>query len=327
MRGARFSTPRVLGGATSRFLHPLAAASRGLSTSTRLVTIAWPAADTAPPENLEFDADGNEHRRARVEAVLLVAREPLTSRKLAQLANLADGTEARTLVRQLNNVLTADRSAYRVEEVAGGYQLLTRPEFARWLRQLQQRPDETRLSAPALETLSVVAYRQPALRAEVEAIRGVQCGEMLRQLMERDMVRIVGRSDELGRPFLYGTTKRFLQVFGLRHLDELPRAEVLRGRGTIADDTEETITEEAMNLGVDQKESDVNVARFVPSDDPAELVATLAPPADELVAVDEDYDDEYEDEEEDDDEDDDEYEDEEDDEEYDDDEEYEDEEE
>jgi segregation and condensation protein B len=82
---------------------------------------------------------------------------------------------------------------------------------------------EVRLSAPALETLAVVAYRQPLGRAEIEAVRGVQCGEILRQLMERDLVRIVGRSEELGRPFLYGTSKRFLQVFGLRHLDELPR--------------------------------------------------------------------------------------------------------
>jgi segregation and condensation protein B len=81
-----------------------------------------------------------------------------------------------------------------------------------------------------METLAVVAYRQPALRAEIEAIRGVQCGEMLRQLLERDLIRISGRSSELGRPFLYGTTKRFLQVFGLRHLDELPRAADLRMR-------------------------------------------------------------------------------------------------
>ena len=83
-------------------------------------------------------------------------------------------------------------------------------------------PVETRLSAPALETLAVVAYRQPVLRADIEAIRGVQCGDILRQLMDRDLVRIVSRADDLGRPLLYGTTKRFLQIFGLRHLDELP---------------------------------------------------------------------------------------------------------
>jgi len=86
---------------------------------------------------------------------------------------------------------------------------------------------EVRLSTPALETLAVVAYRQPVLRAEVEAIRGVQCGEVLRQLIERDLVRIVGRSEELGRPLLYGTTRQFLQVFGLRHVEDLPRPDFL----------------------------------------------------------------------------------------------------
>jgi segregation and condensation protein B len=85
-----------------------------------------------------------------------------------------------------------------------------------------------RLSAPALETLALVAYRQPVVRADLEAIRGVQCGDILRQLMERDLLRIWGRADELGRPLMYGTTKRFLQVFGLRHLGELPRADALR---------------------------------------------------------------------------------------------------
>jgi segregation and condensation protein B len=170
---------------------------------------------------------------ARLEAVLFLAREPVGSRKLAQLASLADGTEARTLVRKLNRLYDEDGSALRAYEVAGGFQLMTRPKFAPWLRRLSSCLVEVRLSAPAMETLAVVAYRQPVLRADVEAIRGVQCGEILRQLLERDLVRIVGRSEELGRPYLYGTTRRFLEVFGLRHVDEIPRAE-LRGAGSEA---------------------------------------------------------------------------------------------
>jgi segregation and condensation protein B len=166
-------------------------------------------------------------RIARLEAILFISREPLGSRKLAQLARLADGTKARTLVRALNRRYDAEGSAFRVEEVAGGFQLLTRPCYAPWLRRLHSIPLEVRLSAPAMETLAVVAYRQPVLRAEIEAIRGVQCGEVLRQLIERDLVRIVGRSEELGRPLLYGTTRQFLQVFGLRHLEDLPRPEFL----------------------------------------------------------------------------------------------------
>lgn len=164
---------------------------------------------------------------AQIEAVLLLARSPLSSRKLAQLAGLADGTKARTLVRTLNRFFDQQGSAFRVEEVAGGFQLLSRTKFAPWLRRLCP-ADDLRFSAPVLETLAVVAYRQPVLRVEIESIRGVQCDEVLRQLIERDLVRVVGRAEELGRPLLYGTTRRFLQLFGLRHLDELPQVEVFR---------------------------------------------------------------------------------------------------
>lgn len=170
-----------------------------------------------------------DDRLRRLEAVLFLAREPLNSRKLSQHANLADATEARTLIRRLNEMYDRSGRAFRVEEVAGGYQLLTRGKFASWLRRLGHVPAEIRLSAPAQETLAVIAYRQPVLRADIEAIRGVNCGEILRQLMERDLVRICGRSDDLGRPYLYGTTRRFLQIFGLKNLDELPRADQLRG--------------------------------------------------------------------------------------------------
>ena len=169
---------------------------------------------------------------ARLEAVLFLAREPLNTRKLAQLAHLADGTEARTLIRRLNRGYDETGSPFAAEELAGGFQLMSRPKFAAWLRRLYRPPAEVRLSGPALETLAVVAYRQPVMRAEIEAIRGVDCGEILRQLMDRNLVRTAGRAEELGRPYLYATTKRFLQVFGLRHLEDLPRAEALRNPTT-----------------------------------------------------------------------------------------------
>lgn len=171
-------------------------------------------------------ADGDDDRplmrRKRVEAVLFLSRSPVPSRKLSQLAGLADATEARTLVRQLNQVYVETGRAFRAEEVAGGYKLMTRPPLAPWLRRLGHIPKTLQLTPPALETLSIVAYRQPVLRAEIEAIRGVACGEILRQLMERDLVRISGRSEELGRPYLYSTTKCFLQTFGFRDADALP---------------------------------------------------------------------------------------------------------
>ena len=175
-----------------------------------------------------------DERLARVEALLFVAREPVPVRRLSTYANLADATEARTLVRKLNEIYDRRGCAFRVEEVAGGFQLLTRSKFAAWLRRLGHVPGDARLSAPALETLAVVAYRQPVLRANIEAIRGVNCGEILRQLLERDLICISGRSDELGRPYVYSTTQKFLQVFGLRSLDDLPRAEIFRDTSTAA---------------------------------------------------------------------------------------------
>jgi segregation and condensation protein B len=171
-------------------------------------------------------------RLARLEAILFLAREPLSTRKLAQLAGLADGTEARTLIRRLNRLYDGGGSPFRAEEVAGGFQLLSRVGFGSWLRRLYPSPAESRLSGPALETLAIVAYRQPVLKAEIDGLRGVDCGEIVRQLMDRDLVRMIGRARDLGRPYLYGTTKRFLRVFGLRSLDDLPRAAELRGRAS-----------------------------------------------------------------------------------------------
>ncbi len=121
-----------------------------------------------------------------------------------------------------------DGTAFQIEELAGGVQLLTRPQYHRWLTTLRRGSVEVRLTAPARETLAIVAYRQPIMRADVEAIRGVHCGDTLRLLMERGLVRIAGRDDSLGRPVLYGTTKKFLQLFGLRSLKELPQAEQFR---------------------------------------------------------------------------------------------------
>ncbi len=176
-------------------------------------------------DQVETDLGDDEdplRRRRRLEAVLLMAKSPLSTRKLAQLARLADGTEARTLVRELNRLYDARGRALRVEHVAGGYRIMTRPVLAPWLARLGHLPEAVRLSSPMMETLTVIAYRQLVSRADVEAVRGVNCGELLRQLLERDLIRIAGRGEELGRPYLYGTTKRFLKLFGLSGADALP---------------------------------------------------------------------------------------------------------
>jgi segregation and condensation protein B len=160
--------------------------------------------------------------RARIEAVLLIAKSPLNYRRLAALADVEDATSARTLVGELNELYDRLGRGIRIEQVAGGQRMMTRAVVAPWLRRLGFLAPAVRLSWPMMETLAVVAYRQDVTRADVEAVRGVACGEILRQLMQLDLVRISGRSEELGRPYLYGTTKRFLKICGLASIKSLP---------------------------------------------------------------------------------------------------------
>lgn len=191
-------------------------------------------------ETAEDTADSTDEKKrtapmAQLEAVLFIAREPLSGRRLSQMVELPDGIRVRPLLQQLNDDYDRRQCAFRVIEVAGGFQLRTRPEFAPWLLRLQEVPVTVRLSAPTMETLAVIAYRQPVLRAEIERIRGVQCGELIRQLMDRDLVKIAGRSEELGRPFFYGTTRNFLEVFGLGSLRDLPDYELFARPDTASD--------------------------------------------------------------------------------------------
>ena len=166
-------------------------------------------------------------RLALIEAAFLAADEPLSLRRLAAAAGLTDNSEVRQLVQRLQSLYQQDGSAFQIEELAGGFQLLTRPEYHPWLARLRRAGNEMRLTAAARETLAIIAYRQPITRADVEAIRGVQSADMLHQLIEKGLVRIAGRDESLGRPVLYGTTKKFLQAFGLRSLRDLPQAEEL----------------------------------------------------------------------------------------------------
>ena len=159
---------------------------------------------------------------------MIAADGPLTPRRIAQHAMLPDAADVKRAIEWLNDAYDRDGTAFRIERVAAGYRALTRPEVAPWLDRLHRRSERLKLSPPALETLTIVAYRQPCTRADVEAVRGVQSAEMLKHLMERGLVRIAGEHDSLGRPYLYETTKQFLELFGLRSLADLPRAAELR---------------------------------------------------------------------------------------------------
>jgi len=209
--------------------HPAAEAGRGARPRPRVLpSVASPAVGNPAPAPL---AARGEHVRseelARLEAALFLAREPLNTRRLAKLARLPDGTRARSLIRELRRLQEQSGSAVRVEPIAGGFQLLSRAAFGPWIRRLHDHPGVARLSPAGLETLAIVAYRQPVTRAEIEAIRGVGSEEMLRQLLERDLVAVGGRAEDLGRPNVYVTTRRFLAAFGLSRIEDLPPIEAL----------------------------------------------------------------------------------------------------
>lgn len=158
---------------------------------------------------------------ARLEAVLFAATEPLTTRQLAQQARLpVDRT--RSLLRELNRLYAADRSGFHLRAVAGGWQLATHKSLAPWLARFFPPRQPPKLSPAAWETLAIIAYRQPIMRADIEAIRGVSCGDIIRQLIDKGLVRVVGHDESLGRPALYGTTRYFLQLFGLPSIKHLP---------------------------------------------------------------------------------------------------------
>ena len=184
-----------------------------------------------PADVISLDPLGRDVRMARLEAAFMLADEPLTIRRIVDVVGLENAAEARVVIDQLKDRLERGGSAFQIEEIAGGYQFLTRPEYHPWLTRLRRTGHELRLTSAALETLAVIAYKQPIMRADVEKIRGVACAELIRHLMEKGLVRIAGRHDSLGRPQLYGTTKQFLQAFGLNTLKDLPEVDALRNPG------------------------------------------------------------------------------------------------
>ena len=165
--------------------------------------------------------NGNPDRLAILEALLFVAEDPLPLPKLQEVLNDAEPAETEASLRELAVRLETDGRGVMVQEVAGGFRLSTTPEVHVWVQRLQQ-VKPARLSRAALETLAIIAYRQPITRAEIEAIRGVAVDGVLRTLLERELVRMMGRKAEAGRPMLYGTSQQFLEHFGLRELGDLP---------------------------------------------------------------------------------------------------------
>jgi len=156
-----------------------------------------------------------------IESLLFVAQEPLTVDRLKKILNLAEAKDIRKALEDISAEFEARKGGFYLHRVAGGYQVRSRPEYSAWIKLLLQ-PKPFRLSKAALETLATIAYKQPIIRSDVEHVRGVDCGGVLRVLLERGFIRVMGRKEIPGRPLIYGTTKRFLEVFGLETLKDLP---------------------------------------------------------------------------------------------------------
>lgn len=183
--------------------------------------------DAATDEPLTDDAGRLGLDVPTLEALIFSTHHPLTGGRLAELLDVPSTKPIRKAIRVLNESYQQGGRCFRIEQVAGGFQMLTLADYGPAVGVLNQREADSRLTKAALETLAIIAYKQPILRADVEAIRGVASGETIRSLMEKHLVKIGGRAELPGRPILYGTTKRFLEVFGLNSLRDLPQAENL----------------------------------------------------------------------------------------------------
>ena len=183
-----------------------------------------------------------------VESLLFVAEEPLSVEQVKQVLSLPDTK----MIRQTLNELMADyegrQGAFTLHEVAGGYQFRSRPEYVPWIRRFLQ-PKPSRLSKAALETLAIIAYKQPMIRSDIEHLRGVDCGGVLRMLLERKLIRVLGRKEIPGRPLIYATTKQFLQVFDLKNLKDLPSPKEIEALGIESMDADDTADETRGELG------------------------------------------------------------------------------
>ncbi|MGD8882181.1 MAG: SMC-Scp complex subunit ScpB [Desulfobacterales bacterium] len=219
-----------------------------------------------------------------IESLLFVADEPLSIDRLKRIIGQAETKEIRLALEELGADYTARQGGFYLNQVAGGYQIRTRSEYTEWIKRLLQ-PRPLRLSKAALETLAIIAYKQPVIRSDVEHIRGVDCGGVLRVLLERKFIRVLGRKEIPGRPLIYATTKRFLEVFDLKTLKDLPTPKEIEEFGSAlaenmdaaSDDAQQepaSITEEASQSSLEGVESEAIAENLQAS------TATDAPKAD-----------------------------------------------
>ena len=205
-----------------------------------------------------------------IESLLFVAEEPLAIERLAKIIPEAQTAQIRQALEELAVEYEARQGGFFLNQVAGGYQFRTRPEHMQWITRLLQ-PKPLHLSKAALETLAIITYKQPVIRSDIEHIRGVDCGGVLRVLLERKFIRVLGRRELPGRPLIYATTKRFLEVFGLKNLEDLPTPKEIEEFGSaLSKDSEQDQQEEAGSILDEENDGEAAALQAVNSEDEAE---------------------------------------------------------
>ena len=186
-----------------------------------------------------------------IESLLFVAEDPLTMDSIKKVLDSTDSNAIRNVLIELSSEYEARKGGFFLREVAGGFQIRTRPEYSQWIRRLL-RPNPLRLSNAALETLAIVAYKQPVIRSDIEHLRGVDCGGILRMLLERKLIRVVGRKEIPGRPMIYTTTKKFLELFELKDLKDLPSPKEIEELGDTSSESLAHATPEIIKQTTDE---------------------------------------------------------------------------
>ncbi len=176
-----------------------------------------------------------ESIKSAIESLIFISNKPLTIDELKQIFENTDAAQLREMVEAVKQEYEARNSGVRIVEIAGGYQMVTSPQNSAHIKSFYKIKNTEKLSGPSLETLAIIAYKQPVTRVDIEAIRGVNVDGVVRSLLEKNLIRVVGRKEVIGRPFVYGTTRMFLDYFGLKSLEELPKIEEFAQKDIVLD--------------------------------------------------------------------------------------------
>ncbi len=196
-----------------------------------------------------------------IESLLFVAEEPLTIDSIKKVLDSTDSNAINHVLNELSNEYEARKGGFFLREVAGGYQIRTRSEYSQWIKRLLK-PNPFRLSNAALETLAIVAYKQPVIRSDIEHLRGVDCGGILRMLLERKLIRVIGRREIPGRPIIYTTTKKFLELFELKDLKDLPSPKEIEELGDSSSESLANAASEIIGQTADEDKKNLDLGTW-----------------------------------------------------------------